>query len=245
MKEGIDYLKYLKGVRQGSVSLVNEFLKSGLDINYLYQNESVPSCHNKTALMIATKYGHEKICRQLLEAGASCDVGSIEEKISNPTINTPLLLALQSNNIELLRLLITHSKNQIKSINTNFLLHKNMTNDLLFLLIDKGIEFEERIIAVSAYLNKDFIEALIQKRSNELELQYIVKHGGRSEHLNFYVELFNKYVPAAALKNIVSSVASKQAWVEKNALYEALRVIEEKKQLETLGSRHKAKVVKL
>lgn len=243
MQKTIDYLRFFKAVKKGSVSRVQEFLQEGLEIDYVYPDSIPASCYNKTALMVAVQYGRKKICEMLLSQGANSAMPSTPIELRGS--NTALLIALQKGDMTLLKVLITKDKNDLGIIERNFWQHKNMTQEILLTVVSVGAAVPD--YAIVYYMNKydKFIEELIKRGKSVSELKSIVYHGAnRESKKNFYLPIFEQYVHRNLLKEVLDSETND--FIKESGLYKALAILEEKKQMQEISASNRYKrVVKI
>lgn len=112
LQEGVDInQRYLAdypleaALRTGSLEMVQVFLESGVDVNFVYGE---PGQRNlKTALLFAVQYNQPEICRFLLAQGANPNYLQTDE--SRNEDQTPLEVAIQRNLPEVFASLLPHT----------------------------------------------------------------------------------------------------------------------------------------
>ena len=81
--------KSIKPSAAGDISMVNLVLSQGVDVNALATPD--PSCSDATALVVASRAGHETIVLRLLQETTLCpNMGSFDKQNSSRNNQTPL-----------------------------------------------------------------------------------------------------------------------------------------------------------
>lgn len=230
----IDYLAFLKAIKKGSVTKVNNFIEAGADVNFFHDLSDSPSLNHSTPLSVAAKYKRIEICKILLQHGAE----SNSEKRGFSYIS-PLLQTLIDDN-EYLFLYLLHNDKSIRKLDNNVFYQKNFKPNYLIEVARAGLCLPQNYIKMhlGATQPSELIEEIIKREPLVLNnLKEIVVYLKKTNvNYNIYMNLIEKHVCAENLKEVLEKSLLRNVTnynpQRDPAVYEDLQTILNKKLLE-------------